>query len=66
MGISVGAADVYPWYIADQYLDVTRVADGRYLLRVEIDADHKLLEKTHTNNVAVACVELRSQQANPC
>jgi len=66
MGISVGAADVYPWYIADQYLDVTRVPDGRYLLRVEIDADHKLLEKTHTNNVAVACVELRSQQANPC
>ena len=66
MGISVGAADVYPWYVADQYLDVTHVSDGRYLLRVEIDADHKLLEKTHANNVVVACVELRSQQANPC
>ena len=66
MGISVGAADVYPWYISDQYLDVTGVADGRYLLRVEIDADHKLLEKTHTNNVAFSCVELRSRSVTPC
>jgi hypothetical protein len=22
MGIAVGAADIYPWYIADQYLDI--------------------------------------------
>ncbi|HEV7688950.1 MAG TPA: lysyl oxidase family protein, partial [Acidimicrobiia bacterium] len=66
MGISVGAADIYPWYLADQYLDVTNVADGRYLLRVEIDAGGKLAEKTRANNVAVTCVDLHGQQAAPC
>ena len=66
MGISVGAADVYPWYLADQYIDITYVPDGRYLLRVEVDAGRKLIEKTHDNNVAVACVELRGERASPC
>ena len=66
MGISVGAADVYPWYIADQYIDVTSVRDGRYLLRVEVDANRKLIEKSHDNNVAVACVVLQGERASPC
>jgi hypothetical protein len=66
MGISVGAADVYPWYLADQYLDVTNVPDGRYLLRVEIDAGRKLMETTHENNVALTCVELRGEHAAAC
>jgi lysyl oxidase len=66
MGISVGAADIYPWYIADQYVDVTSVPDGRYLLRVEIDAGGKLMEKSRANNVATSCVDLRGQQAVAC
>jgi hypothetical protein len=66
MGISVGDADVYPWYLADQYVDVTDVPDGRYLLRVEIDAGHKLIERTHANNVAVTCVALAAQHATAC
>jgi hypothetical protein len=66
MGISVGAADIYPWYLADQYLDITTVPDGRYLLRVEIDADAKLAEKTHDNNVALTCVALAGGNAVPC
>jgi hypothetical protein len=66
MGISVGAADVYPWYLADQYVDITDVPDGRYLLRVEIDAGRKLVEKSRANNVAVTCVDLHGQAAVPC
>ena len=66
MGISVGAADVYPWFIADQYLDVTNVPDGRYLLRVEINPGGTLVEKTRANNVAVNCVDLHGQQASAC
>jgi hypothetical protein len=66
MGISVGAADVYPWFLADQYLDVTNVPDGRYLLRVEINPGGKIVEKTQANNVAVTCVDLHGQQASPC
>jgi hypothetical protein len=66
MGISVGAADMYPWFLADQYIDVTHVRDGRYLVRVEIDAGHQLVEKSHDNNVSVACVDLRGERATPC
>jgi hypothetical protein len=66
MGISVGAADIYPWYIADQYIDITNVPDGRYLLRVEIDTGAKLVEKTRANNVAVTCVDLEGERATTC
>jgi len=66
MGISVGAADMYPWYLADQYLDITGLPDGRYLLRVQIDAGGKLLEKTHDNNVALTCVQLHGDDATRC
>lgn len=66
MGISAGSADIYPWYLADQYVDITNVADGRYLLRVELDTGGKLLEKSHANNVAVTCVDLQGQRATVC
>jgi Lysyl oxidase len=66
MGISVGAADVYPWYLADQYLDITNLPDGRYLLRVEINPSGKLIEKTRANNVAITCVDLRGDLATAC
>jgi hypothetical protein len=60
------AADIYPWYLADQYLDITNVPDGRYLLRVQIDAGGKLVEKTHDNNTAITCVDLHGEAATPC
>ena len=66
MGLSVGAADIYPWFIADQYIDVTNVPDGRYLIRVEIDAGKQLVEKRRDNNVAVGCVDLHGERATPC
>jgi hypothetical protein len=66
MGLSVGAADIYPWFIADQYIDVTNVPDGRYLIRVEIDAGKQLDEKRRDNNVAVGCVDLQAERATPC
>ena len=66
MGISVGAADVYPWYIADQYLDITNISDGRYLLRVEINPGGKLIEKTRANNVALTCIALAGDHAISC
>jgi len=64
--ISVGGADVYPWYLADQYPNVSNVPDGRYLLRVDMDAGGKLADKTHANNVAMTCIALRGQHAERC
>jgi hypothetical protein len=66
MGLSVGAADIYPWFIADQYIDVTNVPDGRYLIRVEIDAGKQLVEKRRDNNTAIGCVDLQGERATPC
>lgn len=66
MGISVGAADVYPWYLADQYLDITDLPDGRYLLRVEINPGGRVAEQSRTNNVALTCVAVRGIEATVC
>lgn len=66
MGISVGYADVYPWFIADQYIDITGVPDGKYLLVVTLDAGKRLVEKSRANNTAAACVQIAGTEARPC
>jgi hypothetical protein len=58
LGISVGWADVYPWYFAGQYIDVTGVPDGQYWLEAEIDPDDRLLESNETNNITRVLVNL--------
>lgn len=48
MGISVDWADIYPWYIAEQYIDITddkEVPDGDYTIIVRQDVDNQMLEK---------------------
>ena len=43
-GISSGWADSYPYYLPGQAIDITGLSDGRYLLTIEIDPGHKILE----------------------
>ncbi len=71
MGISVGWADVYPWYIADQYIDITdrtEVPDGDYALIVRQDVNGRILEKSTKNNTAMGCVRITGDLAQgiPC
>lgn len=56
MGISVGWADVDPWFIADQYIDITDVPDGEYAVVVRQDVNERVLEKSTRNNTATGCV----------
>jgi hypothetical protein len=49
-GISNGWADVYDWYLPDQYMEVTGVPDGTYLLETTADPDNLLRETDETNN----------------
>ena len=49
-GITNGWADVYDWYLPDQYMEVTGVPDGTYLLETTADPDNLLREKDETNN----------------
>ena len=65
-GISPGWDDKYPWFIPDQYIDVTHVPDGRYLIVDRINRAHNVVESNLRNNVSIACVELRGETAKAC
>jgi hypothetical protein len=58
LGISVGWADVYPWWFAGQYIDVTGLPDGQYWLEAEIDPDDLLVESNEENNITRVLVNL--------
>jgi hypothetical protein len=49
-GITRGWADIYDWYLPDQYIDVEGVADGLYALETIADPDDLLLEADESNN----------------
>jgi hypothetical protein len=57
-GISVGWADNYPAHLADQWVDVTGIPAGDYLLQVVINPDGIIRETTRANNTATVPVTL--------
>jgi hypothetical protein len=57
-GISVGWADVYARDLPDQYVDVTGLPPGDYILECEIDPDGLLRELDTANNTASIPVRL--------
>ncbi len=52
-GISRGWADVYDWYIPDQYIEVTGIADGYYRLEFCADPFNEIEEENEDNNCIV-------------
>jgi hypothetical protein len=57
-GISRGWADVYDWYLPDQYIDVSGVADGVYVLQTVADPDNSLVEADDSNNCGNVTIRL--------
>lgn len=57
-GITVGWQDVYRAALDCQWLDVTDVPPGDYVLRVTVDAGEKFAEINENNNVAIALVTI--------
>lgn len=51
-GISVGWADRYAAYLEGQYIDITRLAPGRYTLVHTTNPDRKLVESDYSDNSA--------------
>ncbi|MBK7862452.1 MAG: hypothetical protein IPJ65_28350 [Archangiaceae bacterium] len=51
-GISVGWADTYNDYLECQWVDVTGVAPGNYMLEVIVNPNHVIAEKDYANNIA--------------
>lgn len=62
-GISVGWADVYNWYLPDQYIEVSGLS-GYYLLQTVIDPELTVLESDETNNCNSVLIEILDTEAN--
>lgn len=63
-GMASGWIDVYDWFLPDQYVEVTGLADGVYILDTIADPDNSILEADETNNCAGMYVRL-SQIGTP-
>ena len=57
-GLSPGWDDVYQWYIPGQYIEVTGVPDGDYILQTLVDPDNKVVEANESNNCGSVRVRL--------
>lgn len=57
-GISVGWADVYNWFLADQYLEVSGVDDGYYLLETIADPEDTIVESHERDNTMTMLIRL--------
>jgi hypothetical protein len=60
-GITAGWQDVYTKSLDCQWLDVTDVPGGDYLLRVTINPEARLVESDYSNNVATVPVRIPSK-----
>jgi hypothetical protein len=56
MGISVGWGDKYQWSLAYQWIDITGVGGGTYLIRTSVDPLGQILETSDTDNCGWATV----------
>lgn len=63
-GITSGWMDVYDWYLPDQYMEVSGVPDGIYLLQTEADPDALLVEADKSNNCGGVYIRLSNMAAN--
>lgn len=62
-GISVGWADVYPWYFFDQFIEVTGLKDGYYILENVADQAGTVEELDESNQVASTPIRLCGDRA---
>ena len=57
-GISAGWADVYNWFLADQYIEVSGVPDGIYVLETVANPARTVQETTADDNTARVRIRL--------
>ena len=63
VGISAGWTDIYAAYLPDQFVEISGVPDGYYVLEIEIDPNDVFEESDETNNIVCSLVQLRSTAA---
>lgn len=57
-GIARGWADVYNWFLADQFIEVSSLTDGYYALETVADPGDTVVESDETNNCTAVLIEL--------
>jgi hypothetical protein len=62
-GISVGWADTYSYEIAGQYIEISGVPDGYYLLESEINPLHTVAESDSTDNSIFVLIRICGDEA---
>jgi hypothetical protein len=60
MGLSVGWGDKYPWNIAYQYIDISRLPYGNYCLSLTADPNREFMEANVFNNTVRTRISIRS------
>jgi hypothetical protein len=63
VGISAGSYDTYRVHLPDQYLEITDVPDGRYVLEVELDPDDHVAETNERDNRVCVVISLTGDDA---
>jgi hypothetical protein len=51
-------ADVYDWFLPDQYIEMSGLPDGFYLLETLVDPDDTILEADESNHCGAVYVRL--------
>ncbi len=64
-GISVGYGDDYAANLEGQYLPLTGLADGRYVLVHRVNGDRRIHETDYANNAASVAIVLNWRQGIP-
>jgi len=64
-GIAVGYGDDYAANLEGQYLPLTGLRDGRYVLVHQVNADRRLRERRYDNDAAALLLRLRWQHGVP-
>lgn len=62
-GISVGWADTYSWWISGQYIEITGLQDGYYVLETEVNPDHTVAESDRSDNSTCVLIRLSGEDA---
>jgi hypothetical protein len=57
-GMSVGWADVYNWYLADQYIEISGVPDGLYVIETVANPARSVHEASFNDNSAQSTIRL--------
>lgn len=60
MGISIGWGDKYQWSLAYQWIDITGVPGGTYLIRTSVDPLGQIMEASEADNCGWASVRFSS------